>query len=315
MSYNPHFAQHVATPCPGVLMRRTQQGWAVLRLHYSGDPEMRGERLERERKRYTSEAWWRKEMEIDYDALSGQRVYPEFDPAIHVIPPERIPKRGCRYFAIDPHPRTPHAMLWVLIDRWNDWYVYREFWPSKAYGEPVTITDYDVENNYTVKDYAECIATFEGNKLEFVKENTNRERARYIRQPQGEHIIRRYMDQAGKAFRASGEDDAHESYAARYVRYGITCSDPYKVHRAGMDAIHELLKVRKHEFYGDWPRLHVSSECKETILEFMKYRFKSTKFHPERELKQEGVDARCHLLDDLRYLAIAQLHYSRTLES
>jgi hypothetical protein len=47
----------------------------------------------------------------------------------------------------------------------------------------------------------------------------------------------------------------------------------------------------------------------------MDYRFKSTKFHPDRELKQEGVEARCHELDNLRYLAVAQLHYSRTLES
>jgi hypothetical protein len=305
----------VAIPCPGVLMRRTQQGWGVVRLHYSADPTMQGERLEKERKRYTSEAWWRKEMEIDYDALSGQRVYPEFDSAIHVIQPERIPRRGCRYFAIDPHHRTPHAMLWVLIDAWNDWYVYREFWPSKSYGEPVTVTDYDVENNYTVKDYAESITIFEGNKLEFRKEHTERESARYIREPQGEHIIRRYMDQAGKAFTASGEDDARESYAARYIRYGIHCADPYKIHRAGMDAVRQLLTSRKHEVYGQWPRLHVSSECRETVLEFTKYRYKTTKFHPERELKQEGIDARCHLLDCLRYLSVAGLRYNRAMES
>lgn len=313
--FNPLYADNVAKPCPGLLMRRTKQGWAVARLHYSADETMSGERLEKERARYTSPAWWNKEMEIDYDALSGQRVYPEFDPAIHVIRPERIPRRGCRYFAIDPHPRTPHAMLWVLIDAWNDWYVYREFWPSKAYGEPVTITDYDVENSYKVKDYAETIALLEGNKIEFRKEHTDRESGKYVRQPNGEHIIRRYMDQAGKAFTASGEDDSHESYAARYIRYGIRCDDPYKIHRAGMDAVRNLLSIRKHEIYGEWPRLHVSSECRELILEFQKYRYKSTKFHPERELKQEGVEARCHLLDDLRYLAVANLNYSRTQES
>ena len=50
-------------------------------------------------------------------------------------------------------------------------------------------------------------------------------------------------------------------------------------------------------------------------MEFTKYRYKSTKFHPERELKQDGVDARCHLLDCMRYLAVADLRYSRTGES
>lgn len=313
--YNVQYAGNVAKPCPGVLMRRSKQGWAVVRLHYSADETMVGERLEREKLRYTSTAWWNKEMEIDYDALSGQRVYPEFDPAVHVIPPERIPRFGCRYFAIDPHPRTPHAMLWVLIDRWNDWYVYREYWPSKAYGEPITITDHDEEKSYHVKDYAWIIAWFESNRIEFLHEYTGRERGRYIQNPRGERILRRYMDQAAKAFQASGEDDARESYAARYIRYGINYSDPYKVHRAGMDSVRQLLTVRKHDLYGDWPRLHISSDCKELILEFTKYRYKSTKFHPERELKQDGVDARCHLLDCLRYLAVAELRYSRTGES
>jgi len=310
-----HPSTGVVIPCQGMLMRRTPQNWAVIRLHYSADPTMHGERLEKERKRYTSEAWWRKEMEIDYDALSGQRVYPEFDPDLHVIPDERIPRRGCRYFALDPHPRTPHAMLWLLIDRWNDWYVYREFWPSRAYGLPVTLKDEDVENSYTVKDYAEYIAMIEGNKLEYRKENTDKERAQYVRTEDGERILTRYMDQAGKAFRASGEDDAAESYAARYHRYGIHCSDPYKIHRAGIDAIKSLLMPRHHEMYGRWPRLHIAASCKELILEFQKFRYKRTRFHEERELKQEGVEARTHLLDDLRYLATANLRYSRGMES
>lgn len=297
-------------------MRRTNQGWAVLRLHYSADETMVGERLAQERARYTSEAWWRKEMEIEYDAMSGQRVYPEFDPSIHVIPDNRIPRRGCRYFSLDPHPRTPHAMLWVIIDRWNDWYIYREFWPSRAYGIPITIKDTDVENTYHVKDYAETIAIAEGNKLEFSKENTDRERARYNRLPQGERIIKRFMDQAGKAFRASGEDDAPESYATRYHRYGIHCTDPYKIHRAGIDAIRLLLSpAREHEMYGKWPKLHIAESCREIIMELLKHRYKTTRFHPERELKQDGVDVRSHMIDNLRYMATANITYIRGLES
>ena len=305
----------VTTPCPGMLMRRTKQGWAVIRLHYSADESLQGERLIRERLRYTSEAWWRKEMEIEYDAMSGQRVYPEFDPAIHVIPDDRIPRRGARYFSLDPHPRTPHAMLWLLIDRWNDWYIYREFWPSRAYGLPITIKDEDVENSYTVKDYAETIALAEGNQLEFANEHTDRERAIYRRRENGERIVRRFMDQAGKAFRASGEDDAAESYAARYHRYGIHCTDPYKIHRAGIDAIRQLLTPRKHEIYKEWPKLHIAASCKEIILELLKHRYKTTRFHPERELKQEGVEARSHMLDNLRYMSTANISFVQSLES
>lgn len=311
-----HPSTGVVIPCQGMLMRRTPQNWAVIRLHYSADPTMYGERLEKERKRYTSEAWWRKEMEIDYDALSGQRVYPEFDPDLHVIPDERIPRRGCRYFALDPHPRTPHAMLWLLIDRWNDWYVYREYWPSVAYGLPVTLKDEDKDNDHGhVKWYAEMIAFWEGNHLEFRKENTSGEKAKYIRTAEGERIVTRYMDQAGKAFRASAEDDTPESYWIRYSNYGIKCTEPYKIHRAGIDTIKQLLTPRYHEMYGRWPRLHIAASCKELVLEFQKYRYKKTRFHEERELKQQGVEARTHMLDCLRYLGTANLRYSRGMES
>jgi hypothetical protein len=298
------------------MMRRTKDNWAVVRLHYSADPTMSGARLAAERRRYTSQAHWNMEMEIRPDALSGQRIYPEFDTAIHVIPDEDVPKRMVRYMSIDPHPRTPHAMLWVGVDRWSDIYAYREFWPSIAYGKSITVKDSDQEETYFVKDYAEFIALAERNKLDFRCENTKLESARYIRKEGGEKIFRRYMDQAGKAFNASGEDEGPESYCKRYRRYGIQCSDPYKVHRAGMDAIRGLLTPRKHEVRGMWPRFHVARSCSELILEFLKYRYKQTKrWNDERELYQSPVEARCHMLDNLRYLSTAGIGWVKGYES
>ena len=114
-------------------MHRTPSGQAFVRLHYTADEALTPEKVKVLHDSYTSEAFFQREMEIQADALSGVRVYPEFSPELHVIPDEDVPKHGCIYFSIDPHPRTPHAMLWVLIDRWSDWYVYREMWPSIAY--------------------------------------------------------------------------------------------------------------------------------------------------------------------------------------
>jgi hypothetical protein len=128
----------------------------------------------------------------------------------------------------------------------------------------------------------------------------------------------RFMDQAGKAFRATGEEaTVHESYADRYRRFGIECYDPDKRHKAGEDAVRQLLKPRNHDTLGTWPRLHISKKCPELILEFSKYRYKSTKrMNDERELKQEGVQSRCHMLDLLRYLATSpQVYHTRTSES
>jgi hypothetical protein len=268
------------------------------------------------RAEYSSEAYWRREMEIEYDALDGALIYPEFDPAIHVIPDADIPKRGCRYMSLDPHPRTPHAALWVLIDKWSDWYVYRDTWPSIIYGDPRKIRDDEEDNLYTVKEYAETFAFLEGNELEYRHEHTDNEYATYTKRDAGEKIIFRLMDQAGKGFKASGEDALLETYAKRYERYGIYCEDPKKSHQAGEDAIRNLLKSRRHEVLGMWPRLHIASSCRELITEFPLHRYQATRTpNQEKDLKQERAASRCHQLDNLRYLGTSSASYVRSLES
>lgn len=295
-------------------MLRTPDGHACIRLHYLADPELTPEKLAVLRGRYTTEAYWRREMEIEAEALSGQRVYPEFQPSIHVIPHSDIPQFGCCYMAIDPHPRTPHAMLWVLIDAWSDWYVYRELWPSKMYAQPGRIRDDEQENEYTTREYAETIAFLEGNELEWTHPETDDEYATYRnhskRRPPYEKIVERWMDQAGKAFRVSAEGQEEETYASRYVRYGIDVSDPKKGHQAGEDAVRALLKPRKHEVRGIWPRLHISDRCPELAIELAQHRYKLTRtLHEEKELKQDRSEFRCHMVDLLRYLATSDARY------
>jgi hypothetical protein len=297
-------------------MRRTRDGIPVVWLHYSALPYATPEWVAAQRRRFTSQAWWDLEMEIKYEALSGQRVYPEFDPLIHVLPDSDIPKKGCRYMSIDPHPRTPHAALWVLIDRFSDWYVYRELWPSKAYGQSQNLRDDIEDSSFTIREYSEAIATLEGNSIEWRNPEEDDEYGVYRRNDTGERIIERFMDQAGKGFRASGEHQLEETYARRYDRFGIQCADPYKAHRSGEDAIHALLKPRKHDLRGLWPRLHIAASCAELTLELARYRYKPTKtVNDEKELKQEGVEARCHQIDNLRYLATANIGFIPTLVS
>ena len=59
--------------------------------------------------------------------LSGL-VYKEFEPDVHVCEPPRVQKHWSRYFAIDPHPRTPTACLWVAVDENEQMYIYDELW-------------------------------------------------------------------------------------------------------------------------------------------------------------------------------------------
>lgn len=295
----------VKVPTEGMMMRRTDQGHAVVWLHAVADPVCRStDWYESQRKRFSSQALFDQEVNINYDALSGSLVYPEFDPKVHVVPDSAVPGEGCLFMAIDPHPRTPHAFLWVLIDGFSDWWIYRELWPSKVSGIPKTLKDEDEENIFTVRDYCETIARMEGNDIEWYHAETDREYGVY-RERGGERIIFRFMDQAGKAFLASGEAQAKETLAARYRRFGIMCSDPRKDIQAGQDAIHELLKPRwdsRTESYV--PRLRIAASCEETILEFTKLRFrKSPRDLQQRELTQDPVAARSHLIDLVRYLA------------
>lgn len=68
---------------PGIRGWRTSEGWTVLRLHYTADPERatkewiedqtRGYRGGREGRD------WRREMEIDFSAYKGEPVYSDFD--------------------------------------------------------------------------------------------------------------------------------------------------------------------------------------------------------------------------------------------
>jgi hypothetical protein len=297
-------------------MRETPAGIRVALLHYSACPEMTGPRLEHERAKYSSDAYWRQEMEMEAHALEGQRVYDGFDPAIHVIADAIVPKRGCRFMAIDPHPRTPHAFLWVLIDPWGDWYVYRELWPSQVYGAGRDLRDTDSENAYTVREYAETLAALEGNRIEWLNAERDDEYGIYREKPGGERVLYRFMDQAGKGFQASDESADLESYARRYDRCGIQCSDPMREHRSGEDAVRELLKLRAHDRFGLWPRLHLAASCIEVQLELTRHRYRMLRtWTGSRELRQEGVEARCHLIDCLRYLATGRLFYQESLSS
>lgn len=306
----------VKNPCQGIQFSRTRSGVAVVHLHYTARPDMREPaEIERLRSRYPSLAFFEKELEMRATALSGSLVFPDFDPHVHVINPDKIPKTGCRFLAIDPHPRTPHFFLWLLIDRWSDHYIYRELWPSKICGLESKIRDDEGDNQYTIKEYTETVASLEGNKIEWFHPETDKEYGVYRQQPGGEKIIERLMDQAGKAFNSRGEGEKSESYWERYERYGLYCQDPNKRVSAGEDAIRDLLKIRRTD-RGEWPRLHVSSACPELILELKRYKYQTQmRQNEEKELKQRGVEARRHGVDCLRYLAIADLAWNRNQES
>jgi hypothetical protein len=59
--------------------------------------------------------------------LSGL-VYKEFTPNHHIVDDFEVPPMWTRYMAIDPHERTPTAVMWVAVDPKGFKYIYDELW-------------------------------------------------------------------------------------------------------------------------------------------------------------------------------------------
>lgn len=302
-------------PVHGLSALRTINGALFIDLDIEADPAWRDAvKLEELRRGFTSEAHYQREIKRKAYALSGATVYPEFDPAIHVVSHDQIPRRGCCYMSLDPHPRTPHAALWVMIDAYSDWWIYRELWPSKIYGRKGRLRDEDMDNVYSIREYVQTIAELlEGNEIEWRKAETDKEYGIY-RRTKGERIINRFMDQAGKGFIAS--EVQNETYSARYSKFGLDFSDPKKDHESGEDAVRQLLKPRMHDTKGAWPRLHISDQCPELILELRNHRYRQMKrINEERDLHQSASEFRTHQVDNLRYLATSDACYIPSLAS
>lgn len=327
---NVKASSHVQ-PCRGVsLHRHPVNDFHFLRVHYSARPDLTNEYISSLRSQYASDAIWEREMEMNPRAAQGSLVFPEYDPKKHLVSRDQLPSRGCVYMAIDPHPRTPHAFLWLVVDRYGDYYIYREYWPSIVYGLMRKIRDDERENvHITIWDYVRMVARLEGNDIAAEYESAvdlstgyvpkgladNVASGEYMEKPGGERIMVRLMDQAGKAFSATGESARkHETYHKRYRRFGLVCHDPKKSHEAGIDAIREALKPRRHDLHGDWPQLHIWEGCRETDGELRNFKYADSSDSLERDQNQKVSEFRTHMVDLLRYLLVRRPTYDARYE-
>ena len=85
----------------GLSKRTTKLGFNILRLHYSCDSDKDpstpiGKRWYEEARRGMSDARFRQEYELDYGALGGQRVFPDFEETTHVL----LTSKTCSFMVI-----------------------------------------------------------------------------------------------------------------------------------------------------------------------------------------------------------------------
>lgn len=288
-------------------------GMAVLRLHYSADPERWSPRgLAILKGKYTSEARWRREMEIEYEALEGELLYPVFSRARNVGPAFDVsdPERWTIWMGLDPHPRTAHAMVWEAFNKHGDRAVCAELWPE--FGTRYGPTD---GIRWTTRDYAEAIQMFESDS-ELKPSPFIWARGKRLR------VFRRIMDTYG----AATNSDEGEDYFETYNRLGIELTaEAEKMNRGNEkvrlffehalkghdnlakagDSISSALTARKDPHGKEAPpAMMVFEDCYETIDEFENVRFPEGT--PERPADERPITYQKHCLDCLHYIETAR---------
>lgn len=266
----------------GISTRETSLGFHVMRLHYSADqdknPETEtGSAWLEQAKQGMSDARWRKEFEIDYGALGGELVFPEFDPSIHIVEPfELDPENWTTWMACDPHPRTPHGFVWLGVSGEGDMVIPTSYWPASA----VTPTF-----RATCRQYASAV--------KFIEEDYKLK------------VYKRLMDVAGKSFNASEEHSFFEAYRDAGLSFY-----PAKKNRdlSGFELINSALQPVKVTIGSETkmrPRLTIMRGNDELVWQISHLRFSEWKASvTDKDPPEKTEEKRKHLVDCLAYVLL-----------
>ncbi|HEY6020118.1 MAG TPA: terminase family protein [Candidatus Paceibacterota bacterium] len=157
-------------------------------------------------------------------------IYKRFRRSENCIEPFEIPHNWARYAAIDPHPNTPCAVLWLAVDPYGTCYIYDEMF----------IPD------LTIPEIADKIRA---------KEGKNAARKRMI-DPNAKYIDK-----------LRGQTT---SVQMQFRQNGIACIEANNKFESAYYKINELMTPQDVYGQKDVkkPRFFVFKSCKETIYEF-----------------------------------------------
>jgi hypothetical protein len=269
----------------GISTWRNDNSFFVCQVHYTADPDKnpdtdRGKRWLNEAKKGLSEASWRKEYEIDWFALTGNLIYPDFDRSVHCIEPFKIPAEWTRYMAIDPGLRNPTAVLWAAVDPDENVFVYDEHYVAEK----------------TVDWHSEIIKqkeSYKGNDGKIINDR----------------IFIRLIDPA-----ASSRSPLNKvSILDEYRRYGIVCKTANNDVITGINRVNQFLST---DSLTGHPRLLFFRTLKNTIGEIEHYRYEDS-FSDKSESRdptEKPIKKKDHLLDCLRYIVMENPHHVRKIK-
>jgi hypothetical protein len=157
-------------------------------------------------------------------------IYKRFLRQQNTCEPFEIPGNWSRYMAVDPHPHTPCAVIWVAFDPHGTAYVYDEMF----------IPD------LTIPEISDRIAAKEGKAA--IKRRLIDPNAKYIDKLRGQIV----------------------SVQSQFRNYGLNCIEANNKFESGYYRINELLTPKEVYGNKDLkkPNLFVFKTCKEMIFEF-----------------------------------------------
>lgn len=250
---------------------------------------MTQERVALLRSRYSSPARWARELEIEYEALEGSLLYPEFTTQYNVCEPFDVTDvwRWTIWMGADPHMRTKHAFCWRAFNSDGDSVVCGEFWPAH------------VAESLSVREYAEAIEWIESDSEDKLPNwrwaNGKKLDVKY-----------RYMDTHGLAANSDEGVDFFEAYRGR----GLFFQPATKGHAAlafARDAIGALMKpvpvTMPDGSEKQRARFKVFRTCPELISEYQNVRYPEG--DAERAADERPMTYRKHVLDACHYIETA----------
>ena len=201
--------------------------------------------------------------------LSGL-IYKEFNPDINICEPVTIKPTWTRYMAIDPHERTPTAVMWFAVDNNDNHWIYDELW----------LADMDIEQ------IAHAIHAQEGDlipRIRLIDPHNDKDNAVAggfnIRKELMKHGV--YCERANSD-PALGKSRIRQALKARYSSI----------------------------FKTEIPQLRVSRNCRQTIYEFQHYVWEEYRRNREEQgPKDMAKKKHDHFMDCLRYIYNHQPRY------
>lgn len=304
----------VSSPHKGIQVWKAPTGITVFRLHYLADPEKTVEWAAAQKAAMTDPEMYEQEYEISFTARLGTLIYQLHDEAT-LESSFPIPADWTRYWALDPHPRTPHAMLWGAVDHWGDFWIYREFWPSKVclrYEDGKLLGERgpqpEGDNRFRVREYIEAVRWLES-------------RDGNLHLKADEKIFKRVIDYAARGIKGTTDDSDQRNLQQRYeeeslsLDYPLTFEDAIKDVGTGVEVVNDWLKAREVEHRGGfrpYSKLHIFQDrCPELIhqLKSQRYQQLTPGMVEKKDPTEKAIEARSHLNDCLRYLCMANPVY------